>query len=389
MVPTLVRRIHDTPHKGILAITGGGSEVVSDLLRYGGGSTTVLDAVVPYANSALDKYLGGPPDKYCSADTARNMAMASYQRARLLSPETPLEHLFGLGVTCSLGKYGPERPDRKHLAFVSYQTHDTTYTFEAEIEHHDRHEEEALVAQVSLQVIGMACGFEKPDWLHRNPGWFKSVFESEERPFNPLVYRLVNGLTEVTSIVINPHARERPKVLLPGSFNPIHKCHLKMAQASFEGAGGEATKGVPVDLEISVLNVDKPALNYYALNRRIEQITAETAGKPYVGQLYLTRSPTFKYKSKLFARTEKGVVFLVGQDTLRRLDNPKYCEPGCTVARDLLSMEIDNTTFLAFHRLGEEPVRLNPQLEKMTTKVPETVFQDDGTSSSKIRKDCQ
>ncbi len=387
MIPTLVKRIHDSPHKGVLAITGGGSEVVSDLLRYGGGSSTVLDAVVPYANPALDKYLGGKSDKYCSADTARNMAMASYQRARVLSPETPLEHLFGLGVTCSLGKYGPERPDRKHLAYVSLQTHDTTYTFGADLEHHDRHEEEELVAQVSLQVVGMACGFEKPDWLHRNPGWFKSVEESEERPFSPLVYRLVNGLTQVTSIVINPHALERPKVILPGSFNPLHKCHLMMAQASFEGAGGEATKGVPVDLEISVLNVDKPALNYYALNRRIEQITSEVTGKPFIGQLYLTAAPTFKHKSGLFGNALQDVTILVGRDTLRRINDPKYCDRGCTLGIDLDFLEIHNTKFLAFHRVGETPVDLHPQLEKMTTHVPETIFRDDGTSSSNIRKE--
>ena len=78
-------QIHEFPCKVVLAITGGGAEVIGELLRHGSGSATVLDAVVPYAMEAMDRFLGRKPEKYCSEKTARLMAMVAYQRALELS----------------------------------------------------------------------------------------------------------------------------------------------------------------------------------------------------------------------------------------------------------------------------------------------------------------
>jgi len=80
-----VYQLHESPYRVVLAITGGGSEVVGELLRHGNGSATVLDAVIPYSTNAMDRFLGRKPDKYCSEKTARSMAMVAYQRALELS----------------------------------------------------------------------------------------------------------------------------------------------------------------------------------------------------------------------------------------------------------------------------------------------------------------
>ncbi len=389
----LVGKIHDTPHKVVLAVTGGGTEVVSKLLRYGGGSNTVLDAVIPYSNAALDSFVGGKPDKYCSADTARLMAMAAFMRARKFDQVNPL---IGLGVTCSLARGGPEREGRTHHVFIACQTCETTFTWAADLKNTGRLAQEEVVAQVSLHILAAFCGHPSPDIGETYKSSLKFAAESTSKPYSMGVYDVLNGLATHTSIDINPHNVDKHMVVLSGSFNPIHKNHLRMAEMSYSGALGERLRGVPVDLEISVHNVDKPTVNYHDLNRRIEQISTTTAGLPYIGRLLITNAPTFEKKHDIFGHKgeydenddTQGVTFLCGMDTLRRLYDPKYCPDISSVAHN---MRHQGAKFIVFDRLGEKYPVFNSttvDLREMTTYVPPSMFLDDGTASSKIRKDA-
>ena len=65
-------------------------------------------------------------------------------------------------------------------------------------------------------------------------------------------------------------------------------------------------------LEISILNVDKPPLDYFEIERRAGQFPPEQT-------VYLTRAATFEEKSRLFP----GATFVVGGDTLRRIAAPQ------------------------------------------------------------------
>ena len=84
----------------VLATTGGGSRAISRLLTVPGASRSVLEAIVPYAEPALARFLGGKPDQYCSPATARAMAMAAYRRA-LDYADSPAMAV-GLGCTAGL-----------------------------------------------------------------------------------------------------------------------------------------------------------------------------------------------------------------------------------------------------------------------------------------------
>ena len=70
----------------MLAVTGGGSGAIAALLEVPGASRTVLEAIVPYSEGSLVRWLGGPPDQACSAPTARAMAMAAFCHARGYCP---------------------------------------------------------------------------------------------------------------------------------------------------------------------------------------------------------------------------------------------------------------------------------------------------------------
>ena len=90
----LIRRIHDAPTRSVLAITGGGSRAIAELLEVPGGSRTLLSAVVPYSAAALESWLGAKPENYCSARTARRMAMNAWSEIRynvysFVMPPTP------------------------------------------------------------------------------------------------------------------------------------------------------------------------------------------------------------------------------------------------------------------------------------------------------------
>ena len=125
----------------VLAITGGGSRAIADLLAVPGGSRTLLEAIVPYSAEALAEFLHGQPEKFCSPRTARAMAMAAFQRARHLKQSHlgPGEHsgdhtvspAIGIGCTASLTSDRPKRgPHRIHVAL---QTAKATVTHSLEL----------------------------------------------------------------------------------------------------------------------------------------------------------------------------------------------------------------------------------------------------------------
>ena len=167
-----------------------------------------------------------------------------------------------------------------------------------------------------------------------------------------------------------------PHVILAGAFNPLHVGHRRMAKTA------EEMLGLPTAMEISILNVDKPALDYLEIDRRLGQFPPEQA-------VWLTRAATFEDKSRLFP----GATFVVGVDTLRRIADPRYYGSDRSVMEQSLQRIIArNCRFLVFGRaLGSSFIRLSDldlpdALRRICIEIPPDKFRED-VSSTALRKE--
>ncbi|MCE9556208.1 MAG: hypothetical protein K8T91_22905 [Planctomycetes bacterium] len=380
----LIRQIHASGTQSVLCLTGGGSSVVGELLEIPGGSGSLLEAVVPYCSAALDAFLGGRPENYCSQRTARGMAMGAFQRGReYLGAVGNLERtpgdspgaktagsalLAGIGCTASLASDRPKRG--AHRAHVAVQTLAFSFSISLELtkEARSRRDEERLVAAVVLNAVAEACGLAERVPLELLPGETPIC----QRIDAPAAWQEL--LWGQRRAVCHSGSSAPPAILFPGSYHPRHEAHRQMAQLASQRLGQ------PVAYEISVENVDKPLLDYGAIAERAQEFTAET--------LWLTRAPTFVEKAELFP----GVTFVVGVDTIRRIAEPKYYG-GNASARDeaIARLTEQGCQFLVFGRVDQgqfqtlDDVALPLTLKAICQSVPPEQFRSD-VSSTQLRR---
>lgn len=166
-----------------------------------------------------------------------------------------------------------------------------------------------------------------------------------------------------------------PRVLLPGSFNPVHVGHRQLLQTACAAVGPGATGG----FELSVTNADKGVLPRHDVERRAAQFTLDG------GMLVLTDAPLFVQKARLLP----GTVFVVGVDTALRIVMPKYYGGSEEAMRDVLQSILDcGCSFLVAGRLMDgvfiEPASVvaPPGLEGLFRSLP--AFRND-ISSTQLR----
>jgi nicotinamide mononucleotide (NMN) deamidase PncC len=349
----------------VIAVTGGGSGAISSLLEVPGASASVLEAIVPYAATALAGWLGGTPDHYCSERTARAMAMAAFERARELSNSDP-HSLVGIGATASLASNRPKRG--AHRIHVAWQSADTTAvnscTFASD---NTRADEERMATQLILSAVADACDVEELT-ESRN-----SVERREQRA--PLEWtELLLGKRKSVAIMPAGAQATARLILFAGAFNPIHSAHKRMAEVATECCGS------PVTFELSITNVDKPPLDFIEIADRLLQFRGE--------RVLLTRAPTFVEKAEL----AHGCIFVVGVDTLVRIGDPIYYG-GNDAKRDaaIEAVAESGCRFLVFGRLlngkfaAVSNVELPPALRALCDEVPESEFRED-MSSTELRR---
>ena len=166
-----IAAMHGSGRQAVLAITGGGSGAIAELLRVPGGSRLLLEAIVPYDMRALAAFLGAAPAQACSAETATAMARRARERAASFAP--PGARLVGLGATASLVSDRPKQGD--HRCHVAVAAGDVTGVHSVVLAkgRRDRAAEEDVVARAIVLCLARACGVDAP-----SPA---SVFDADER----------------------------------------------------------------------------------------------------------------------------------------------------------------------------------------------------------------
>src|SRR5437016_10845223 len=175
----LISALHASGRKAALAITGGGSGAVGELLRVPGGSRLLIEAQVPYDALALATFLGFAPAQACSSDTAIAMAQSARARAARLVPAGA--DLVGLGATAALVSDRPRRGEHRfHIAFANSVGPNSTgahCTCVLAKGRRDRAAEEDLVARAIVLWLARACGIAAPGIAALSP---RSLVDADE-----------------------------------------------------------------------------------------------------------------------------------------------------------------------------------------------------------------
>jgi nicotinamide mononucleotide (NMN) deamidase PncC len=343
-------RLHASPWSGVFYVAGGGSLLLSELLTTAGASATVLDAQVPYAAGALAEVLGRAPEQACSDSTARAMAMAAFQRARSLGAARP----FGLACTASLATTRKKRGEQR--AHVALQTEEMTYSAHLAFEG-AREEQERQLLELLWHALSEVLGLN----LETLP------------PARPMVAR-TSAQQHWRQLILGEElafsTREHDGTLLmPGAFNPLHHAHERML------AIAERRTGLTGAFELSIVNVDKPLLDYTEIDLRLKQFRAP---------VWFTRLPTFVEKARHF----RGAHFVVGVDTLIRIVDPDYY--GSVDARDRALAELADlgARFVVFGRaltdqfLSLSDVRLPRGFDALCLEVSKAEFHETVSSTA-------
>ena len=156
----IIAAMHASGRQAVLAITGGGSGAIAELLRVPGGSRLLLEAVVPYDSRALSEFVGFEPEHACSVVTAVAMARRARERAAKLAPGA--HRPVGLGSTAALVTDRSRQGEHRfHIAVATAASSETCSIVLAK-GRRDRPGEEDVVARAIVLWLAGGCGVEAP-----------------------------------------------------------------------------------------------------------------------------------------------------------------------------------------------------------------------------------
>lgn len=208
-------------------------------------------------------------------------------------------------------------------------------------------------------------------------------------------------------------------VVFPGSFNPVHEGHVKLAKAAMEEV--PQLRNV-VWFEMSLTNADKPSLSVEEVTRRVRGFAEAFAGElaalvDFQWGLLLSNAPLFRQKVDILQPllvpasgsgggggggdpSDDFLDVVIGTDTLVRLVDPKYYQGSAdcmvqaleaTAARFVVGGRVIQPVASASSSFvsGHDAVAGLPEgLRSRFVLLPEDTFRVD-LSSTEIRRKLQ
>lgn len=376
-VRAVIEAIHASPTHAVLGLSGGAAQALGWLLSVPRASSTLLEATIPYSRASMVQLLGKVPKQSVCRETADEIALAAYNRALKLSmPGVPVA---GIGSTGALASIPPKRGD--HRCYVSARTQTGLWQYDLTLAkgYRDRYGEDYLTSCVVVKTLADVCGVLDDVPLSLKEGTeelrhSKAVFSEEEQ-----LEHLLSGqicMINFSGGSVSPNWGNR-RVVLSGSFNPLHDGHIKLLAAACSLREG----GLPC-YEMSAINADKPPLGLADIKERLTQFRN---GKTLV----VTNQPYFYKKAELFPDSS----FVVGVDTAIRLLDPKYYgDSKVRMLEVLLAINRFGCDFLVAGRKVNgsfkvlSSVQVPPEVGNMFQEIPVEMFQSD-LSSTQLRQE--
>lgn len=360
-----------------IAVAGGGGHSISTLAATSGASSMLLEGTVAYDRRAFRSYVGLTSNnnnstntkvRYNSLEAAKLASETALKRAMNFKTDN-LKQMNGcVGVGCASALVSSSSPDSvKGSGFVVATRADgaqlsinVSLASKANSNGRTRMEEDYFISHLILRSIELISqsetGIEKRDETLTNAGdiiteeWGTALAQKEpdEDTAFSAAQRLLDG-DEQALVLLPVYKDGRPvryralkypvipdgSLVMPGSFNPPHKGHISLGQAAVRAAErmGYSTRHeeIPVFMELSLTNADKPPIDPLTASERIQKFL-QLEDLPNQWGVVLTRAPLFSQKVACLqdcimerADGKDGrICFVIGADTLARLLNPKY-----------------------------------------------------------------
>lgn len=323
-----------------VAATGAGAGMQSALWSVPGSSAFLAGAAFPYAAYEVGRFLGFAPSRFCSEETALDLAIAAYLRAREAAEASArgaaaLDLALGLGLTASVASRTLHRGD--HRVFVATLTPHGATVWSARLSkgagQAQRSTDGQFADELGLHALFVAAGVaggrappEGAEMSRCEVGEEQLRARILARPaFGPGGRRALLGAAEA-----------RASALLPGAFDPFHSGHQMMADAV------ERRFGRRVIYSVSADPAHKVRPSAVDLLDRIASIAAQP-GPPRT--VAITQAdPLFIDKARQFP----GAGIVLGIDALIRMLDPAW---GPSILEMLAEFRALGTRFYVVGRL--------------------------------------